>query len=246
MAATALATEQQSTRRSYYRSQLYTAYIGINPLVTAAHPIFSIIERVKLSGQKTDPSQYFPNLEHEFKAFEARAYSADYDEETIFISRYLLSATLDELLIENQSFKLFKQLMPPKKSATTPDQQFFEILDRIIDKPDHYLDLLELIYFCLSLGFQGKYRNEEHEKLQEITQLLYDTITPHRNKNNKPLFSPSPQPEVKANPFWIRAWLSIIILALVLGFFISNYSLDNKAKSLVLQTAATTEHNHDG
>jgi type IV/VI secretion system ImpK/VasF family protein len=235
MTTTELATEPRGKHSSYYRSQLYTAYQGINPLVTAAHPLFSIIERVKLSGKKTDLTSFYANLEHEMKAFESKAQGSDYDEETIFISRYLISATLDEILIQRKQFQLFKQLMPVKKSKRTPDKQFFYILDKVIDKPNHYLDLLELIYFCLSIGFEGKYREKEHERLQEVTQLLYETITPLREKAKNKLFTPPPIDEERSSTRWQKLTISFFILSIIVAYFCSNYWLDHKAEQLVNQ-----------
>lgn len=246
MASHALAAEPKAKHLSYYRSQLYTSSIGVNPLVTAAHPLFSIIERVKLSGKKTDFTHFYTNLDHEMKAFESRAQGANYDKETIFISRYLISATLDEILLEAQPFQLFKQLMPASKTKHTPDEHFFYILDKIIDKPNHYLDLLELIYFCLSIGFQGKYRQKEHERLQEIAEQLYDTISPLRQQTQKNLF---PEPVIEDEPIntrWQKLSIGLLILTVVMAYFLSNMWLDHKADQLAIQMTADAGDIYDG
>lgn len=246
MVSHALATEPQAKHLSYYRSQLYTSSIGVNPLVTAAHPLFSIIERVKLSGKKTNFTDFYANLDHEMKAFESRAQASNYDKETIFISRYLISATLDEILLEAQAFQLFKQLMPAAKTKHTPDEHFFYILDKIIDKPNHYLDLLEFIYFCLSIGFQGKYRQKEHERLQEVTQLLYETITPLREQTQKNLFPPPILEEQAINTPWQKISIGLFFLTLIMAYFLSNVWLDKKAEKLAGQMMIDTSDVYEG
>lgn len=246
MASHALATETQAKHLSYYRSQLYTSSIGVNPLVTAAHPLFSIIERVKLSGKKTNFTDFYANLDHEMKAFESRAQGANYDKETIFISRYLISATLDEILLDAQAFQLFKQLMPAAKTKHTPDEHFFFILDKIIDKPNHYLDLLELIYFCLSIGFQGKYRQKEHERLQEVTNLLYETISPLRQQTKKNLFPQPISEEESTHTPWQTISIGFFILTLLMAYFLSNAWLDHKAEKLATQMTIDTRDVYEG
>ena len=37
-------------------------------------------------------------------------------------------------------------------------EKFFEILERLRAEPDRYIDLIELLYVCLALGYEGKYR----------------------------------------------------------------------------------------
>ncbi len=37
-------------------------------------------------------------------------------------------------------------------------EKFFQILDRVSGEPQRYRALLELLYVCLALGFEGKYR----------------------------------------------------------------------------------------
>ncbi len=226
--------------RSYYRSQLYTSYHGINPLVTAAHPLFSIIERIKLSGKEVIDETIEHNLNHELKAFETRAESADYDEETIFIAKYLLSTTLDEMIAKHKPFALFKELMPINNQPLSPDKNFFKILDKVIDKPQHYLDLLELIYLCLSVGYQGQYKTEEREKLAQVTENLYQTITPLRTSKKKNFFN-TPQGLVEKEQ---TSWKKIVLISvtgLIALFAMSNYLLNEKASSLTTTLSVISE-----
>lgn len=228
---------------SYYRSHLYTSYHGINPLVTAAHPLLSIIDRLQLSRYVKADSEFYTNLQYELKVFQGRAIQAQYDEETVFIAHFLLSACINEKLNDAQQLNTFEKLMPPKPDHANdiddkkPDEQFFEILDKVIDKPDHYLDLLELIYLCLSLGFEGKYKNQAHQKLKSIIENLYQTITKHRQIDSSSLFSSPPkfeEQEIKTVP---RPVLWLITMA-VFGaiFFSSNWLLDQKAMRFMSPT----------
>ena len=54
-------------------------------------------------------------------------------------------------------------------------EKFFQYLNRVVRQPSTNLDLLELFYYCLSLGLQGKYRVAEHgeTKLEQLRSNLY-------------------------------------------------------------------------
>lgn len=225
----------KSSNSSYYRSHLYTSYHGINPLVTAAHPLLSIIDRLQLSRSVETDSDFYSNLQYELKVFEGRSINSNYEEETVFIAHFLLSACINEILHERENFSTFKKLMPPSETnEQSPDIQFFEILEKIIDKPDHYLDLLELIYLCLSLGFEGKYRQKEHEKLQELIGNLYQTISSRRKNTEKKLFETnSTQNQIPEKQMHWSIWGIGSLIFISLLFMGSNWYLDKKAMPLI-------------
>jgi type VI secretion system protein ImpK len=54
-------------------------------------------------------------------------------------------------------------------------EKFFQILDRLKQQPAQHLNLLEFAYLCLSLGFEGKYRDKENgaHALEKERQELY-------------------------------------------------------------------------
>lgn len=238
MAASAQLATAHDKSSSYYRSHLYTSYTGINPLITAGHPLLSIIDRIQLSRQVTTSSDFYSNLQYELAVFESRARTADYDEETIFIAHFLLSATIHEKLYEKKQSGTFKKLMPPssKEEAHTPEDQFFEILDKVIAKPELYLDLLELIYLCLSLGFEGKYRHQEHKKLKQIMSQVYSKISQYRQNKQKILFEEQQmtnhKPTIAPSNHSVR-WLVGAICIIAATLFASSWLLDNKTSSLM-------------
>lgn len=239
MTHTQIMTESDKSN-SYYRSHLYTSYQGINPLVTAAHPLLSLIDRIQLSRAIKTSSDFYSNLQYELNVFKNRALSEGYDEETIFISHFLLTATLNEILVNYNANDSFKQLMPPGNEAEhlndDPNEKFFQIIDKIIDKPDHYLDLLELIYLCLSLGFEGKYKGKDNDELKSIVEKLYQTIDKHRSHHTKQLFEDVPEDEPRSSyaSKWV-VWTSSFIVAAAIMFCISNWYLDQTILTLPVE-----------
>jgi type VI secretion system protein ImpK len=241
MAATQLANKNTPSN-TYYRSHLYTSYHGINPLVTAAHPLLSIIDRIQLSTQLNASSEFYQNLQYELKVLESRMLANSYDEETIFIAHFLLSATIHEKLNEKKFDGGFKKLMPPNQNPdeVSPEDKFFEVVNKVIDKPEHYLDLIELIYLCLSLGFEGKYRHQEHQKLKQIMEKVYSTITTHRSTKQNDLFQQTEQHQTQTtrSEQWQWQWLGIILFTLGSVYSLSNWLLEHKTSNLIQSSPA--------
>src|SRR5262249_43100148 len=57
-------------------------------------------------------------------------------------------------------------------------EKFFQILDRVAADPRRYQGMLELLYVCLALGFEGKFRLEDRgaARLAEVREDLFRRI----------------------------------------------------------------------
>src|ERR1700722_9015642 len=62
-----------STDRGYYRSKIFNTLIGINPLIAAASPIFSIAPILAENKSPIETYTLYQDLQHEIKAFENSA-----------------------------------------------------------------------------------------------------------------------------------------------------------------------------
>ena len=51
-------------------------------------------------------------------------------------------------------------------NETWGGEKFFVLLSRLTDRPGNNRDLLELLYVCLALGFEGRYRVLQNGKSQ--------------------------------------------------------------------------------
>ena len=87
--------------QGYYRSKLFIASSTTNPLVAAAGPLLSLLERLCISPTLPPINSIRENIQHELHAFHSRLTGLHYAEELIAIAHYLLSATIDELLGKN-------------------------------------------------------------------------------------------------------------------------------------------------
>lgn len=175
--------------------------------------------------------------------------------DTILISRYILCAVLDEVLYglaSKQSMSWdYPSLVEEFYEEGYADENFFIILDRISQAPNQYLDLLELMYICLSMGYEGKFKNQvlHQAQLQQIVNYTYQLIRDHRGEINKKL-SPAidlsqqkqavsaKKPESALSVLWIILFVFFAILVLDVLF---NYLLQLCSDPLIQQLQQATE-----
>lgn len=225
--------------QAYYRSKLFIAPFTTNPLVAAAGPLLSLLERLCVSPTLPTIVSIRENIEHELRAFHSRLNGKAYTEEMDALAHYLLCATIDELLAKSYLRVYgqpaeFRAFTPVSQDLLGADLRFFDIVTHIKDKPNQYLDLIELSYYCLITGFEGKHHFEANgrQSLDELIEDLFQTI--QQNRVNKPhrLFRESKKSELVAQknykPLFVVA--AVCMGFLLAGYFASYALLENKAK----------------
>lgn len=183
-------SSKHALAKGYFRSKLFIAPYTTNPIVAAAGPLFSLLERLCVTPTLPPLSGIRENIEHELKAFHSRLKN-DYAEEFIAIADYLISAAIDELLAKNYlrlhgTLAEFHAFTPITQGEIGPEEHFFTLVNALKDSPTQYIDLLELAYYCLITGFEGKYHRlaEGRLVLDELIDELYHLIRLYRV--NKP------------------------------------------------------------
>lgn len=189
--------------QSYYRSQIFTAHSGPNPLVAAAATLFVILQQLKQTQHYTQLDALQQQLIHEIRAFESYAQNQGYRSEHILLARYLLCATCDDI-IQHTSWGSHQQwqnyqLLAVFHKENLGAERFFIILDRLKEDARIYIDLLELIYLCLLTGFIGSYRaTNNHDELDKRVTQLYELIRWQRGELQKNLLVQAPAITVSA------------------------------------------------
>jgi type IV/VI secretion system ImpK/VasF family protein len=228
--------------KAYYRSKLFVNSSTTNPLVAAAGPLFSLLERLCISPTLPTVHSIRDNIEHELYAFHSRLIGQGYADEFITIARYLLSATIDELIGKNYlridgEVAEFKAFTPSAHNDVGPQRRFFDIVHYIKERTNQYLDLLELAYYCLIAGFEGEQhlRADGRQILENLIEELYQLI--QQNRANKPhrLFKEQAgamPPSSNRKPLLIGSFLALSMLASV--YFITHTLLESKARTVLL------------
>lgn len=228
------------TSQIYYRSKLFIVPFTANPLVAAAGPLFSLLERLGLSPSLPPVHTIRENIEHELRAFHSRLDGKAYTEEFDVLAHYLLCATIDELLGKSY-LRLygraaeFQAFTPLSYDGIGPEDHFFDIVNHIKENPNQYLDLIELAYYCLITGFEGK----QHQKadgrlvLDNMIEELFQLIQHYRVNKPCHLFREPKQMEVTKKNYKQALTLSLALLSVLIVSYLSSYFvLDSKAKSV--------------
>jgi type IV/VI secretion system ImpK/VasF family protein len=234
-------SEPQLVPQGYYRSKLFIAPFSTNSLVAAAGPLLSLLERLCLSPSLPPVENIRENIEHELRAFYSKLDAAKYPPDLISIAQYLLSATIDEVLgksylrVYNETAG-FKAFTPLTSDGVQPQQRFFDILNYIKERPNQFLDLIELVYFCLIAGFEGEYhlKADGRQALDNTIEDLYQIIQQYRFNKPHRLFNENPIPKTVKKDYKASAITVIIALSFVaLAFLTSHILLENKAKNVL-------------
>ena len=230
----------QRLPQGYYRSKLFIAPFTTNPLVAAAGPLLSLLERLFLTPSLPPITSIRDNIEHELRAFHSRLNSKAYTEELDAIAHYLLCATIDELLGKNYirlygKIAEFQAFTPSSHDDQGPQKRFFDIINYIKQKPNQYLDLLELAYYCLITGFEGEQhgRADGRQVLDNLIEELYQLIHQYRVNKTHRLFHE--KKNVDSFPKNRKPLLAVSLIAvgvLALSYFTSFILLDKQAKTV--------------
>ncbi len=242
---------------TYYRSKAFSSNISINNLINASDPILTLVTKLRQIPAPPDANVLYLNLCHEIKAFENKAQTQGYRLQIIFAAKFVVCALLDELIAitlwPNLEWKKYSLIETFHKENWEHDQ-FYLILERGLQDAVAHIDLLELIYICLRLGYEGKFRSIErgHLELKSMIDHLYHVITQHREEFSRSLLirlgDPSHQLSRQKNYFHLlpSAWLisTIMIVSLII-IFIFFYSKLIETASPIYQFI-NTFHSQEG
>ena len=198
---------------------------SLNPLVAAASKLLGVIIKLRTTMKHDNVPELHKRLTREIQSFEREAKQLSLSPETVLTARYLLCTVVDEVVLTTPwgtaSGWSQHSLLSLFHKETFGGEKCFLILQRMQETPGSHLELLELFYLCLSLGFQGKYRlvQRGHEQLEQIRDNLYQTIESHRPAMERDL-SPHWQGCVERKtrlihyiPLWVIASVAFGLLA---------------------------------
>jgi len=159
---------------------------GLNPLAQAASPLLLLAGQLRGTLAMPELAGLRRHALDEIRRFEERARSLGVHNDIVLPARYLLCASLDEAVLStpwgSQSEWAQQPLLVALHREAWGGEKFFELLDRLSQDPARHVDLLELQYLCLSLGFAGKFQVQARgdSRLAEIKHTLFRTIRDQR------------------------------------------------------------------
>ena len=220
---------------------------GGNLLVAAAGPLLILGATVGSMVYQADVEGLRRKAVESVQAFEAQARAAGIDPNDVTIARYVICTFLDSAIFQTpwggQTVWGPRSLLLTFHNEAHGGEKFFTILERLRQDPARYVNLLELQYICLALGFQGKYRLEQNSRavVQTLQDDLYRLIRAQRPGVGAALsahWQGLTQPKARAFrlvPWWVVVVGAAAILLFVLIFL--RTSLSDKAAPVVAALA---------
>lgn len=223
-APTPAAPEADAARRSP-DAAIEAGMTGMNPLNACAATLFALVSRIRNRAQHLDPEALRRSVVAEVRAFEARALQARIDPGNIKVARYAICATLDDVVLNTPwggtSVWSQQSMVGTFHRETVGGDRFYDLLARLETDPGRNIDLLEFLYMCLALGFEGRLRVEQGgaDKHASIRAGLAKIIRTQRGEVERDL---SPRWKGLEKPHrvlsaWKPFWIAVAVATLLIG-----------------------------
>jgi len=166
---------------------------GLNPLERAAGPLLALLTRLRRTIAHPMPSSLRAQLLAYLRQFEEQARAAGVASDEVMLSRYVLCTALDEAVLSTpwgSGSDWGKQsLLITLHNEAWGGEKAFQLLDHCLQNPRQRLHLLELLYLCLCLGFEGRYgvMNDGRSQLEALRERTSATIRSIRGEYEREL-----------------------------------------------------------
>lgn len=219
---------EQLADRMIYAARLPGAHsfnVGLNTLVAAAWAVLAEAAQLKGHVGRESLGALNERLVLAITQFEQRALHEGVESVEVNSARYVLCAVLDEAVVTAQwdSHGDWSKisLLSRFHHETLGGERFFTLLERLSRDPIKHVAMLELMYLCLAIGFEGKYRVVERGvvQLEALRDGLYRQI---RHVRGEP--APRvPAPALRRRNRRLRGlstpWLAVGVLASLLAMY---------------------------
>ena len=237
--------EQLEDRMIYAGLRLDTQsfQVGLNPIVDAAWAVLSEVVGLRRCSGRESWDTLNERLSLAVNQFETHALQGGVESSQIISARYVLCSVIDEAVLITpwgaQSEWSKKSLLSRFHNETFGGEKVFQLLERLSRDPLKHLAMLELLYLCLSLGFEGKYRVMERgvSQLESVRDALYRQIRHVRGE--PPALPLLPAALGAGRRKWPRVipagWLVVFTLVCLLAMYAAFAWVLSKERATVLQ-----------
>lgn len=218
-----------------------------NDLAAFAGPIFDLILRLK-AGIVKPSNELRPQVASMLSDFEKRAERYRFNHKIIQVSKFALASFVDETVLTNNFPLRDEWEKTPLQLEYFGEQlagdKFFDKLQAMIKQIEVTQDAVEIYYYCMLLGFKGRYAIYEQDRLLSIMQSTADAlvkvgkIQPVELSPNWLAADQPPPPEERGMPVWAKisafSGLGLALIIYLVMFLMSSKFLDDVLKKLQL------------
>ena len=218
-----------------------------SPLLAPAAPLLALATRVQGMVEQPDVSVLRGRIIEAMRGFEKQGLAAGVDPKVLQVGHYALCAFIDEMVQQTpwgQSSGWAKQSIASTFHASVVGgDRFFDLLKQLQQNPGRFGAVLEVMYLCLSLGFEGRMRvldrgRADHARIRDS---VYATIRELRGDYEREL---SPHWRgIKAKhralassvPLWV---LGVVAAALLTTLYLGlDFALQSQSDTVAFQLA---------
>jgi type VI secretion system protein ImpK len=203
---------------------------GGTSLLASANPLLNLVYQIRTLVHNAEPDRLKAYLVDEVRRFEATAKALGVSAEHVLAARYCLCTVLDETAAQtpwggNGAWSR-DSLLVTFHNETWGGEKFFQLLAKLAQAPAQHLDMLELMYYCICLGFEGRYRiiSNGQVQLETLRRRLLEIIVAQRGQAPAALSPrwegvPAERPRVwRMIPVWASA---VLVLALAVALYLA-------------------------
>ncbi|WP_434113652.1 type IVB secretion system protein IcmH/DotU [Paraburkholderia caffeinilytica] len=223
-----------------------------NPLLEAARPLLRALADMPMQLSAPTIALLHHLLEQELISFQKLCEHAHIRRDHVVGARYCLCTALDEAAMQTEWGRsedtgvewITNGLATRFHEDRHGGDKIYLLVGRLLGDAREHLNLLEVIYRILSLGFEGRYRYEVngHRKHESIRQRLYDEIATQRGTSAALLLSDVPQlPATRERthawrPMLLGGMLAILIVCACFAMY--RFRLTTRTAQLQARIAA--------
>ena len=226
---------------------------GVNRLVAAASPVLGAVIRLTSDrGRGPDPERLKRGMVEAVREFERQALQTGLDTQSLRAARYALCATVDDLVLSTPwgaaSSWTAQSLTSIFHNEVSGGERFFDILEQMQRDLGRHSDVVELMYLCTSLGFEGRYRVMPRgaAALTEMRDGIYRTIRQRRGEFERELsghwrgINANYRPLGQRIPIWVLAAGTLLAACVIYVMF--NFLLASQSDLAFAELAALPPH----
>lgn len=221
---------------------------AVNSLCALAAPLLTMAARLAAGYSHPDLEDLRSRAVAQVREMEAAAIDRGIAPERLRVLRYLVCATMDDLVLSTpdgpRSEWSSRGLVSTIEQETWGGERFFVLLDKAMADPARSIEVLELCHVCISIGFAGRYRVAPRgaAELAALRDALFRAIRAQRGDAELDLSPPLRPFDLPFSPparaRWLWAVPAVAFVLLATGWFVADRSLSTQTTALVTRLDA--------
>ncbi|MGF1776160.1 type IVB secretion system protein IcmH/DotU [Vibrio nomapromontoriensis] len=172
-----------------------------NQLINISGELIGITLKINALPEPDDITELRSQLTHKIGELKERGSQLNYPVAVIDKLCFLFAVVLDEFIIytdwgDKRSWEN-KTLLSELFGMRNGGELFFSVTDKAMRQPHKMIDLLEIIYLFLNIGFKGQYHSQGSEQLKSMIYQLEQVMSQYRQANGVHCNTKVPQPKTR-------------------------------------------------